>query len=96
MTKMEQIDKKLKSGEEDRQELKKELRQNISEYLDNYFVLARSTEGKLQQMAEKVDTTDKKREKHIKKDMEEMKKRYDTVNDKLWNLETRMDALSRN
>ena len=42
-----------------------------------------------------MDTTDKEREKHIKKDMEKMKTRYDTVNDKLWNLETRMDILSR-
>ena len=29
----------------------------------------------------------------MKKDMEEMKKRYDTVNEKLWNLETRMDTM---
>ena len=62
MTNMEQIDKKLKSGEEDRQELKKELRQNNSEYLNNYFVLARSAEEKPQKMADKVDTTDKERE----------------------------------
>ena len=27
--------------------------------------------------------------------MEEMKKRYDTVNEKLWNLETRMDTMSK-
>ena len=27
--------------------------------------------------------------------MEEMKKRYDTVNDKLWNLETRMKTMSK-
>ena len=27
--------------------------------------------------------------------MEEMKKRNDTVNEKLWNLETRMDTMSR-
>ena len=39
------------------------------------LVLARATEKKLQQMADKVDTTDKEREKHTKKDMEEMKKR---------------------
>ena len=52
MTKWEQIYKKPKCGEEDRQELKKELRHNKSEYLDNYFVLARSTEEKLQQMSE--------------------------------------------
>ena len=46
-------------------------------------------------MANKVDTTDKEREKHIKKDMEEMKRRYETVNDKLWSLETRLDTMSR-
>ena len=65
MTKLEQIDKKLKCGEENRQE-KKELRHNKSEYLDNYFVLASSTEERLQQMADKVNTTDGEREKHIK------------------------------
>ena len=27
--------------------------------------------------------------------MEEMKKRYDTVNEKLWNHETRMDTMSK-
>ena len=83
MTKLEQINKKLKCGEE----VKKELRHNKSEYLYNYFALAMATEEKLQQMADKKDTTDKEREKDIKKDMEEMKKRYDTVNDTLWNLE---------
>ena len=46
-------------------------------------------------MSDKVEATDKEREKHIKKDMEETKQRYDTVNDKLWNLETRMDTMSK-
>ena len=46
-------------------------------------------------MSDKVETTGKEREKHIKKDMEEMKKRYGTVNEKLWNLETRMDTMSK-
>ena len=45
-----------------------------NENLDNYYVLARATDEKLQQMADKVETTDKEREKHIKKDMKEMKK----------------------
>ena len=54
-----------------------------------------ATEEKLQPMADKVDTADKEREKHIKKDMEEMMNRYVTVNDKLWNLETRMDTMNR-
>ena len=35
------------------------------------------------------------REKHIKKDMEEMKKRYDTLNEKMGSLETRMDQWAR-
>ena len=34
------------------------------------------------------------REKHIKKNMDEMKKNYDTVSEKLWNLKTRMDTMS--
>ena len=42
-----------------------------------------------------VEATDKEREKHIKKDMLEMKQRYDTLNEKLWKLETRMDTMSR-
>ena len=95
MAKLEQIDKKLKCTEEDRQELKKEVRHNKNENLYNYHVLARATEKKLQQMVDKVETTDKERGKHIKKDMEEMKKRYATVSEKLWNLETRMDTMSK-
>ena len=63
--------------------------------LDNHYVLARATEEKLQHISDKVETTDKEREKHIMKDMEEMKKRYDTVNEKLWNLATRMVIMSK-
>ena len=55
MAKLEQVEKKLKCSKEDRQELKKELRHNKNENLDNYYVLARATEEKLQQMADKVD-----------------------------------------
>ena len=95
MTKLNEIDKKLMCSEEDRQKLKKEIRHNKKQNLDNYYVLARATEEKLQQMSDKVETTDKEPEKHIKKVMEEMKKRYDTVNETLWNLETRMDTMSK-
>ena len=95
MANLERIDKKLKCSEEDRQELKKEARHNKNENLDNNYFLAGATEEKLQQMADKVETTDKEREKHIKKDMEEMKKTYDTVNEKLWNLRTRLDTMSK-
>ena len=66
-----------------------------NEYLDNYFKLARATEEKLQQMSDKVEPTDRDREKNIKKDMQEKKQLYDTVNSKLGNLETRMDTMSR-
>ena len=58
MVKLEQINKKLKLSE-DRQELKKDVRHNKNENLDNYYVLARATQEKLQQMADKVETTDK-------------------------------------
>ena len=95
MAKLDQIDKKLKCSEEDREVIKKEIRYNKNEYLDNYFNLARATEEKLQQMSDKVEATDKDRENNIKKDMQEMKQRYDTVNSKLGNLETRMDTMSR-
>ena len=67
------MDRKLKSSEEDRQLLKKELRQNKNENLDNYFNLARAAQEKLQQIINKAETTDKEREKHIQKDTEIMK-----------------------
>ena len=59
MTKLNKIDKKLKCSEEDRLELKKEIRHYKNENLDNYFCLARATEDKLQQMSDEVGTTDK-------------------------------------
>ena len=95
MAKLDQIDKRLKHSEEDREVIKKELRYNKNEYLDNYFNLAKATEEKLQQMSDKVDATDGERGKNIKKDMQEMKQRYDAVNSQLGSLETRMDTMSR-
>ena len=95
MAKLDQIDKRLKHREEDREVIKKELRYNKHEYLDNYFKLAKATEEKLQQMSNKVDTTDGERCKNIKKDMQEMKQRYNAVNSQLGSLETRMDTMSR-
>ena len=96
MTKLDQIDKKIKHSEEDREIIKKELRYNKHEYLDSFFNLARATEGKLQQMSDKVDATDGERDKNIKKDLQQLKNRYDDVNSQLESLETRMDAMSRN
>ena len=95
MAKLDQIYKRLKHSEEDREMIKKELRYNKHEYLDNYFNLAKATEEKLQQMSEKVDATDGERGKNIKKDMQEMKQRYDAVNSQLRSLETRMNTMSR-
>ena len=95
MAKLDQIDKRLKHSEEDRDVIKKELRYNKHEYLDSYFNLAKATEEKLQQMSDKVDTTDGERDKNIKKDMQEMKQRYDALNSQLGSLETRMDTMSR-
>ena len=46
-------------------------------------------------MSDKVEATDKDREKNIKKDMQEMKQRYDNVNIKLGSLQTRMETMSR-
>ena len=74
MAKMEQTDKTLKHIYEDHQELKREVRNTKNENLDNYLVLASATEEKLQQMSNNVEATDKEREKHIKKDLEEMNK----------------------
>ena len=95
MAKLDQIDKKLKHSEEDRDVIRKEIRNNKHEYLDSYFNLARATEESLQQMSDKVDTTDEERDKNIKKDMQEMKQRYDAVNSQLGSLETRMNTMSR-
>ena len=73
--------------------IKKDLRYNKNEYLDNYFNLARATEEKLQQMSDKVEATDEYRDKNFKKDMQELKQRYDAVNSQLGSLETRMDTM---
>ena len=70
--------------------IKKELKYNKHEYLDNYFNLAKATEEKLQQMSDKVEATDKDREGNINKDMQAMRQRYDAVNRQLGSLETRM------
>ncbi|XP_063728356.1 max-binding protein MNT-like [Symsagittifera roscoffensis] len=67
MAKLDQIDEKLKHSEEDRDEIRKEIRNNKYEYLDSYFHLARATEEKLQQMSDKIDTTDEERDKNIRK-----------------------------
>ena len=95
MAKLDQIDEKLKHSEEDRNVIRKEMRNNKHECLDSYFHLARATEEKLQQMSDRVDTTDGERDKNIRKDMREMKQRYDAVNSQLGSLETRMDTMSR-
>ena len=95
MAKLDQIDKRLKHSEEDRDVIKKELRYNKHEYLDSYFNLAKATEKKLQQMSDKVNTTDGERDKNIKKVMQEMKQRYDAVKSQLGSLETRTDTMSR-
>ena len=95
MAKLDQIDDKLKHSEVDRNLIRKEIRNNKHEYLDNYFHLARATEEKLQQMSDKVETTDGERDKNIRKDMLEMKQRYDAANSQLGSLETRMDTMSR-
>ena len=95
MGKLDQIDKRLKHSEEDREVIKKELRYNKHEYLDNYLNLAKVTEEKLQQMSDKVDATDGERGKNIKRDMQEMKQRYDAVNSQFRSLETRKDTMSR-
>ena len=87
MSKLEQLVKSHSAVRRTARNYRRNLR-ITNENLENYFDLARATEEKLQQMANKMETTEKEREKHIKKDMEEMKRRYETVNEKLWNLET--------
>ena len=96
MTKLNQIDKKLKYSEEDRDLIRKELKYNKHEYLDSYFNLAKATDERLQQMSDKVDATNEERDKNIKKDMQQLKNRYDDVNSQLGSLEKRMDIMNRN
>ena len=95
MAKLDQIDERLKCSKEDREVIKKELRYNKHEYLDSYFNLAKATEERLQQMSDKVETTDKDLEENINKDMQVIKQRYDAVNSQLGSLETRIDTMSK-
>ena len=46
-------------------------------------------------MSDKVEATDGERDKSIKKDIQEMKQRYDAVNSQLGSLETRMETMRR-
>ena len=96
MAKLNQINKKLKHSEEDREVIRKELRYNKHEYLDSYFNLAKATDERLKEMSDKVEATNEEREKNIKKDMQQLKNRYDDVNSQLGSLEKRMDTLSKN
>ena len=96
MTKLNQIDKKLKYSEEDRDLIRKELKYNKHEYLDSYFNLAKATDERLQQMSDKVDATNEERDKNIKKDMQQLKNRYYDVNSQLGSLKKRMDTMNRN
>ena len=96
MAKLNQIDKKLKHSEEDREVIRKELRYNKHEYLDSYFNLAKATDERLKEMSDKVEATNEERDKNIKKDMQQLKNRYDDVNSQLGSLEKRMDTMSKN
>ena len=96
MAKLNQIDKKLKHSDEDREVIRKELRYNKHEYLDSYFNLAKATDERLKEMSDKVDATNEERDKNIKKDMQQLKNRYDDVNSQLGSLEKRMDTMSKN
>ena len=57
--------------------------------------MARSTEERLQHIAEKVVKYDTELENLITKVMVEVKKRYESVDGKLWSLHTRMVTISR-
>ena len=96
MAKLNQIDKKLKHSEEDREVIRKELRYNKHEYLDSYFNLAKATDERLKEMTDKVEATNEERDRNIKKDMQQLKNRYDDVNSQLGSLEKRMDTMSKN
>ena len=82
--------------DEDRDSIRKELKYNRHEHLDSYFNLAKATDERLQQMSDKVEATNEERDRNIKKDMQQLKNRYDDVNSQLGSLEKRMDTMSRN
>ena len=96
MAKLNQIDKKLKHSEEDREVIRKELRYNKHEYLDSYFNLAKATDERLKEMTDKVEATNKEQEGNIKKDLQQLKNRYDDVNSQIGSLEKRLDTMSKN
>ena len=96
MAKLNQIDKKLKHSEEDREVIRKELRYNKHEYLDSYFNLAKATDERLKETTDKVEATNKEREGNIKKDLQQLKNRYDDVNSQIGSLEKRLDTMSKN
>ena len=96
MAKLNQIYKKLKHSEEDREVIRKELRYNKHEYLDSYFNLAKATDERLKEMTDKVEATNEERDRNIKKDMQQLKNRYDDVNSQLGSLEKRLDTMSKN
>ena len=96
MAKLNQIDEKLKHSEEDREVIRKELRYNKHEYLDSYFNLAKAKDEILKEMSDKVEATNEERDKNIKKDMQQLKNRYDDVNSQLGSLEKTIDTMSKN
>ena len=66
--------------------MKREIRHNKNEGIENYFTPAGSTEERLQQIANKIEQSDKEREKLFRTDMKEGRKQYKRVNGKLWSL----------
>ena len=88
MAKMEQIDcekilAKLKYCEEDHQDLKSEIRHNKNDNLDNCVNLQCDGREATADVRQGRGYRQRARETY-QKDIEEMKKRYDTVNEKLW------------
>ena len=47
-------------------------------------------------MSDKVKATNEERDMNIKKDMQQLKNRYDDVNSQLGSLEKRMETMSKN
>ena len=76
--------------------IRKELRYNKHEYLDSHFNLAKATDERLKEMTDKVEATNKEREGNIKKDLQQLKNRYDDVNRQIGSLEKRLDTMSKN
>ena len=69
------IEKKVQYGEEDGEELKREIRHNNNKRNDNYSIAAKTAEDKTSQLGN-IEETDKEREREREREREEYQERH--------------------